>query len=68
MAKEEEEVKLLGFWVSPAVFRIRWALKLKGVDYEYVEENIWGDKSNLLELQSSLQQGTSTHSQWQADS
>ncbi|KAK9137938.1 hypothetical protein Sjap_008532 [Stephania japonica] len=50
MAKrsDKEEVKVLGFWVSPFVLRVQWALKLKGVDYDYVEEDIWGGKSALL--------------------
>ncbi|KAG7585247.1 Glutathione S-transferase C-terminal [Arabidopsis thaliana x Arabidopsis arenosa] len=45
---EEEEVKLLGTWYSPVVLRAKIALRLKSVDYDYVEEDLFGSKSELL--------------------
>ncbi|KAG1371448.1 glutathione transferase GST 23 [Cocos nucifera] len=45
MAKAE--LKLLGTWSSPFVLRIKWALQMKGVEYDFIEEDIQ-NKSPLL--------------------
>ncbi|CAM0956395.1 unnamed protein product [Alopecurus aequalis] len=47
MAGGGDDLKLLGFWASPPVLRVRLALSIKGVSYEYAEQDL-GNKSELL--------------------
>ncbi|KAG1354626.1 putative Glutathione S-transferase U18 [Cocos nucifera] len=47
MAAAGEEVKLVGAWASPFVMRVSIALNLKGLGYEFLQEER-GKKSELL--------------------
>ncbi|EMS61019.1 putative glutathione S-transferase [Triticum urartu] len=47
MAGAAYDLKLLGMWASPHVLRVRLALSIKGISYEYAEEDL-RHKSELL--------------------
>ncbi|XP_066387524.1 probable glutathione S-transferase GSTU6 [Miscanthus floridulus] len=46
----KEDLKLLGLLVSPFVIRVRMALSMKGLNYEYVEEDIFNKSELLIKL------------------
>lgn len=49
MAEGKEEVKLFRTWSSPFALRIVWALKLKGIEYDTIFEDLSAKSSLLLQ-------------------
>ncbi|OMO55054.1 hypothetical protein COLO4_36223 [Corchorus olitorius] len=48
MAESDSKLKLLGTWASPYAIRVKIALKIKSLEYEYYEEKFSEGKSELL--------------------
>lgn len=47
---DHEDVVMYGSWISSLTARVKIALKLKGIDYEYVEEDMTNKSQMLLSI------------------
>ncbi|KAM5567189.1 glutathione S-transferase U10 [Rosa sericea] len=46
--RNDHQVVIYGSWISSFTARVKIALKLKGIDYEYVEEDITNKSQMML--------------------
>lgn len=44
----DKKVEVFGAWFSPFSRRVELALKLKGIEYDYIEEDIYKKKSDSI--------------------
>jgi len=44
-----KEVKVLGGWSCPYTHQVELALKLKGIPYDHIEEDVWKKSPSVLE-------------------